>query len=237
MYRVSENAQNLTISNNIHLFDSPRCTNWFLQGLWKLQPHAPDWSINTCIKCSVFSIHMTVYTHMHLCTFTSTNISLHKKTNVFQIKTSSFTMFRLVLNPKTHSFQNEWKLANISHFDFIFLECQIKFCVGFRVIQVTLLQQQVMLLKWLYSFCFVLGKIDNINQYKGYILDADIYRIKSVWVWFLVWTPVKMNPREISSTNTKPHTNHTLKIHQMCSESHRHTAWLRSPLLSDAQAL
>ncbi len=28
------------------------------------------------------------------------------------------------------------------------------------VIQVTLLQQQVMLLKWLYSFCFALGKID-----------------------------------------------------------------------------
>ncbi len=64
--------------------------------------------------------------------------------------------------------------------DFIFLESQIMFCVGFRVIQVTLLQQQVMLLKWLSSFCFVLGKIDNINQYKGYILDADIYRIKSV---------------------------------------------------------
>lgn len=117
MYKVSENAENLTISNNIHLFDSHRGTNWILHGFSKLQPHALDWSINTCIKCSVFSNHMTVHTHTHLYTFTSTNIITQKqkkeKCVSTNIKTSSFTMFQLVLNPKTHSFQNEWKLANI----------------------------------------------------------------------------------------------------------------------------
>lgn len=137
MYKVSENAENLTISNNIHLFDSPRCTNWILHGFSKLQPHALDWSINTCIKCSVFSNHMTVHTHTHLYTFTSTNIITQKqkkeKCVSTNIKTSSFTMFQLVLNPKTHSFQNEWKLANILPLRWLqIIESQMKFCVGFR---------------------------------------------------------------------------------------------------------
>lgn len=61
---------------------------------------------------SVFYPYDCVHPHalVHIYKYTS----LHKKKNVFQIKTSSFTMFHLGLNPKTHSFQNEWKLANIS---------------------------------------------------------------------------------------------------------------------------
>lgn len=113
MYKVSENVENLTqsqSSSTFIFFDSPRRTNRILHGFSKLQPHAWDWSINTCIKCSVFSIRITVHTHTHLYKFTSTNNITQKqkekrKCVSTNIKTSSCTMFKSVL--KTHSFQNK----------------------------------------------------------------------------------------------------------------------------------
>lgn len=152
MYKVYENVENLTISNNIHLFDSPRCTNWILHGFSKWQAHALDWSINTCRKCSVFSIHMTVHTHTHFYTFTSTNIITQKqkkeKCVSTNIKTSSFTMFQLVLNPKTQL--SKW-MKTSKHFAIVrasnslTLKCSFVWASG--VVQVC---------TKLYNFCFVL---------------------------------------------------------------------------------
>lgn len=145
MYKVSENVENLTISNNIHLFHSPRCTNWILHGFSKLQPHALDWSINTCIKCSVFSIHIAVHTHTHLYTFTSTNITTQKqkkeKCVSTNIKTSSFTMFKSKDSQLSKWMKTSKHFATERTSNSLNLKWSFVWASG--VIQVTLLQQLV----------------------------------------------------------------------------------------------
>lgn len=172
MYRVSENAENLTISNNIHLFDSPRCTNWILHGFSILQPHAPDWSINTCIKSSVFSIHMTVHTHMHLYTFTSTNIITQKEKCV---SNKDQFIYNVSLEFKSKVSQLSKWMKTSKHFtteDFKFLESQIMCGLQGYSSHSIATASNVTKVTIQFLFCFREDWYPfYINQYKGYILD------------------------------------------------------------------